>query len=64
MFLQMWGAQQGVRACGTTQIDDGVLENPMSSNPVSSRAFIVSSNWYCNLMVKSLTGWTKKDLLE
>ena len=31
-----------------------------SSNPMSSRSSMVSSNWYCNLMAKSLTRWTKR----
>ena len=31
-----------------------------SSNPMSSRSSMVSSNWYCNLVAKSLTRWTKR----
>ena len=31
-----------------------------SSNPMSSRSSMVSSNWYCNLTAKSLTRWTKR----
>ena len=31
-----------------------------SSNPMSSRSSMVSSNWYCNFMAKSLTRWTKR----
>ena len=31
-----------------------------SSNPMSSRSSIVSSNWYCNLVAKSLARWTKR----
>ena len=31
-----------------------------SSNPMSSRSSIVSSNWYCNRVANSLARWTKR----
>ena len=31
-----------------------------SANPMSSRSSMVSSNWYCNLIAKILTRWTKR----
>ena len=34
--------------------------NTCSSNPMSSRSSMVSSNWYCNLVAAILTRWTKR----
>ena len=51
MFLALRGTAggEGMRE----YLHGGVRENPMLSNPMLSRSFMVSSTWHCKLISKS-----------